>query len=422
MGARSFSQEDIIRFSRDIETARALLIKQKSDDNIILLAQKQAAAAEAYLLLGDVEESKRYFSFAQLTLKQAENPETTSEVFERIGKVFARAGKHSDASGYFLLAVKTRETLPPKTPEQRIELAQIYKISADSLTKTGHIDDAIALLTKRADMLRKSCENTPILSDIKGLADALYDLGSSYEHYEAYEVSMKFYTESLSLYNLAEKEYNADTRRETANTIISIGGIYELTKDYDTAFLKYKEALEINRRLAVRDGDEQSLKHLAASCTHTAELCETMGNLVEALALFREKTDVNLRLSKLKPVISPPEVLFLNPPEDFIERLERFESKLPWYSLLFEMEENPSRDKMYITYFTMGRLTEELARQHNDNSLLQDAMSLFEASEAILNMVHEEFPEKGLESNLREVKSSVKKIKNRINQGGTSDE
>jgi tetratricopeptide (TPR) repeat protein len=288
--------------------------------------------------------------------------------------------------------------------------------------KTNRSDDAIAFLTKCRDMMKRGYETAPSLPDLIGWADALYMLGGAYERIEAYEASFKLYEEAMALYICAEKDYKSDTRRETANCLINIGGVFELKKEYDRALENYNKALEINRRLAVRDGDELSLKHLMASCTHTAELCETMGQLVEALALFREKADVGIRLSKLKPAVEPPEILFLTPSENFAERLEQLESKLPWYSLLFEMEEHPSQDKMYITYFTMGRLTEELARKTNNLCLWQEALRLFEASENILRTIYAEFSDNELEKKLREVKSCAKRIKNQINQGGNSNE
>ncbi len=422
MNTRFITHEDIAEYLRQITAARAHTDVDKSAQNLITVAHKQAVAAEAYVFIGEFEDAKSMFLNVLDTLSQINQPEVTADFCARIGKVFSRAGKNSDASGYFLKALATRETLPRNTPENRIELSKLYKTCADSLMRTGHANDAIALLNKCRDLLKSGYESAPTLSDLTGWADALYTLGNAYGHFEAHEASFKLYQEAMALFIEAEKEFKSDTRREVANCLVSIGGIFELEKDYDRALENYIQALEINRRLAVRDGDEPSLKHLASSCTHTAELYETMGRLVDALALFREKADVNLRLYKIKPVIESLEILFLTPPENFSERLERLESKLPWYSLLFELEDNPSRDKMYITFFTMGRLTEELARQYNDDSLLRDALPLFEASEVILNMIHNEFPEKGLEQKLREVKSCVKRIKNRINQGGTSDE
>jgi len=421
MSFLSMTPDDVAELLRKITTARTHADTVKTDENLIALAKSQAEAAEAYLILGETGESKNLFSFALDTLGQVNRPETTADFYERIGKAFSRSGKYSDASGYFIEAVKIYETIPHDFPEGRNALAGIYKNCADSLMKTGRNDDAIALLTRMRDMLKKGYENTSDLSDLIGWADGVYYLGNAYGQYESYDVSLKLYEEAMTLYLSAERDYKTDTRRSVANCLIGIGGIFELRKDYDAALEKYEKALEINRQLAVKNDDEYSLKHLAASCTHTAELYETMGYLVKALSLFREKADVSLRLSKIKPVIEAPEVLFLTPPEDFFQRLERFESKLPWYSLLFEMD-NPSRDKLYITYFTMGRLIEELAEKNKEPGLYPEALKLFETSDSILSMLAEEFPETEKEIKLREIKSAVRRIRSLIMQGGNHDE
>ncbi len=416
MDTRFITQEVIAEYLRNITAARARADSDKSADNLVALAQRQGEAAEAYVFMDAFEDAK--FLFLQIldTLSQLNRPEVSADFCERAGKVFLRAGKNADASAYFLRALATRETMPKNTPENRAKLVNLYQLCADSLARTSRIDDAVALLNKKRDLLKSGYESAPSLSDLTGWADTLYALGNVYGHYETHTASYKLYREAMSLYIEAEKEFKSDTRREVADCLVVLGGIHELERDYDRALEHYLRALEINRRLAIRDGDEPSLNHLASSCTHTAELYETMGRLVDALGLYREKADVNLRLSKIKPVIETPEVLFLSPPENFSERLERLESTLPWHSLLFELEENPCRNKMYITYFTMGRLTEELAGQNNDNRLFKEALRLFEASRAILDMIREQFPDQNLEQKLREVTSGVKRIKNRIRQ------
>jgi len=415
MSLHSITHEDVAELLQKIVIARTQAADEKNDENLTELAKKQAEAAEAYLVTGDVEQSRHYFTYSSETLEQISNIGVKVDFYERIGKAFTRAGKLSDASGYFLKAVMAYETFQPDTPERRNELARLYKSCASAMLKTRHIDDAVALLTKRRDMLKNAYKKTVILSDLLGWADALYDLGSAYSHYEAYDAALKLYDEAISLYDTAERDFKADSRREIANCLISMGGIYELNKDFQVALEQFEKALEINRRLAVRDGDESSLKHLSASCTHTAELYEMMERLVDALALFREKADVNLRLSKLKPVIEAPEILFLIPSENFIQRLERLESKLPWYSLLFEMD-NPGHDKLYITYYTMGRLTEELAKKNNRQDLYDESLKLFEASQTILNALAEELADPKLDTQLREIKSAAKRIHSHINQ------
>ncbi|HOP10386.1 MAG TPA: tetratricopeptide repeat protein [Oscillospiraceae bacterium] len=421
MSLHSITHEDVAELLKKIIIARTQATEEKNDETLTQLAKKQAETAEAYLLTDDIEQSRHYFTYSSETLEQISDLCVKVDFYERIGKAFTRAGKFSDASGYFLKAVTAYETVPQDTPERRNELALLYKFCASAMLKTRHIDDAVALLTKRRDMLKNAYKEAVILSDLLGWADALYDLGSAYSHYEAFDAALKLYDEAISLYNTAERDFKADSRREIANCLISIGGIYELNKDYQSALEQFEKALEINRRLAIRDGDESSLKHLSASCTHTAELYEMMERLVDALALFREKADVNLRLSKLKPVIEAPEILFLVPSENFAQRLERLESKLPWYSLLFEMD-NPGHDKLYITYYTMGRFTEELARKNNRPELYDESLKLFEASESILNTLTEEFSDLKLDAQLREIKSAVKRIHSYINQKGEFEE
>lgn len=416
MSARPITQEDIIKFLREIEIARALYFKQQSNENLIELAKKQAVVAEAYLLTGEIDEAKNFFVHSLKTVEQANCLNVTADFSARIGKAFSRIGKHSDAIGYLLKTVNALESLAQDAPENRSQLAEFYKICTNSLLKIGRNNDAIALLNKRCDLVKAGYDKAPNLVDLIGWADVLYDLGGAYEQYEAYDASIKLYEEASSLYLDAERDFKIDTRRSLANCLTSIGGIFELKGDYDNALEKYEKALEFNRRLAVKDDDEPSLKHLAASCTHTAELYETMGRLVDALALFREKADVNLRLSKLMPVIEPLETLFLTPPEDFIQRLERFESRLPWYSLLFEMD-HPGHDKLYITYFAMGRLIEELAKDNNDPKLFAETLKLFEASQLILGLLAEEYPDEQKEIKLREVKSAVRRINSQLTEG-----
>ncbi len=271
MNTRSINQEDVAEFLRQITTAHTYAELEKSDESFIELAKRQAEAAEAYLLSDEINEAKSLFRYSLESLSHANRPDIEADFCERIGKAFSRAGKNSNAAGYFLKALTTNEITSQNTPENRTGLLKSYKLCADSLMKTNRSDDAIALLTKCCDVMKRGYETAPSLSDLMGWADALYMLGGAYEHIEAYEVSSKLYGEAMDLYIYAENDYKSDARRETANCLIKIGGIFELKKEYDRALENYNKALEINRRLAVRDGDELSLKHLMASCTHTAE-------------------------------------------------------------------------------------------------------------------------------------------------------
>jgi len=101
MYTRSITQDDIAELLRQVTTARARADAEKSTESTIELAKKQAETAEAYLIMGDVNESKSLFAHSLDSLSAANLPAVTADFCKRIGKAFSRAGKNSDAAGYF---------------------------------------------------------------------------------------------------------------------------------------------------------------------------------------------------------------------------------------------------------------------------------------------------------------------------------
>lgn len=144
------------------------------------------------------------------------------------------------------------------------------------------------LLSRAADVLRQAMELFDKLdSALIVRARVHYHVGRCYS-------SLGRWREAITLLEQAREIFSQHkTRPELANTLLELGQLYHLTRDFEAAYLYLKDALRLFRRLQDIDGVAVAQEALGNLALQTAHPSEAIVSLREArqgyLALQRDE-------------------------------------------------------------------------------------------------------------------------------------
>jgi len=155
-------------------------------------------------------------------------------------------------------------------------LLQMYLVRADCYDRTGEMIQALNNREKAVELARKS----HIEKDIKG--KAFSELGLSYRITGQWNNAIEMFETALE---------NTQAPAEIANIFNTVGYIYALKTDYETALQYCYEGLNIRRKIGNRRGEAWSLSTIGEIMRYKNEYHQSLKYFQDALSIFSEGQD-----------------------------------------------------------------------------------------------------------------------------------
>lgn len=216
----------------------------------------------------------------------------------------------------------------------------------------------------------------------ENLATSKILLGMLYFKHNEYDISKKFYTESIDIYLELIKENPNNFGIQLANAYDNLANLFTKTNDLDKAESLYRNALEILDRLASSNPVTLESTVATISCNLACLLRQT-DQLEEAETLFRKSLTINWKHFKIKSIFDRSaselartsynlSLLFRDTNQ--LENAKMLQNAaLDCYQIL--IQENPNAfapDAAYV-YYNLAKIF------HNNNRVAQ-AESLYQKS------------------------------------------
>ena len=199
---------------------------------------------DAYVALGNYDKALQYYNLAQENLRYYGY--TDVKELAKLGKLSDKLGKHKEAIDYYSDAVESIDDMIESDPYFYFDVGDymdMYKSIGVSYYKLGRLDDAMSLLENGLSMYT---ENTIYYSQ---RADMLSSIALIYKEKADYDTALVKYNDALEIYR---RVYD-DSHPACAEILNGIGDVYFAKGDYAKAAENYSKAMEISR------------KHLAAN-------------------------------------------------------------------------------------------------------------------------------------------------------------
>ena len=278
-----------IRTGND-QQALELLIKVVELDKVLrstdtILGSKHLNdLAVCYANLGQLVKAKEHFAEAyniMLKIKGKEGPYTT-RILRNLGKIAYHEGNLKTAANIHLQCINIIE---PILGTQHSDTCDAYVSYANDITDLGQSKDAIMLMNKVVEIQKN-------LNRRLQVASSLHNLGNIYsymEERESKEKGIACYKESLLI---KESVWKGD-HRNIALTLESLGNVYYMIGDFDTAIDQYKLANDMSRRLY---GDKshwvaKSENRMADVLGELGRYDESIEHFKSALSIFEDTVD-----------------------------------------------------------------------------------------------------------------------------------
>lgn len=233
-------------------------------------------------------------------------------VENNLAVIYHNTNRLAESEELFLSSIDYYKGLFENIPDPEIKTSVFGLMMGTSMMalsnlyrETGRLDESIALAEEAVEIFMNL--NKDELGDAEGdVAKALMTQGLNYRKKGKYEESEKCYKEALEIHRRIAQS-NPDNEAEVARTLHNYANLCNDLKRYEESEAMFLESLEIYQRLAKANPQAYEIK-VASLKGDIALLYENYDRIEESEQLYLEAIEIQRKYAQIYPELFEPEL------------------------------------------------------------------------------------------------------------------